>query len=235
MKKIKFSGYEWITQERWGQVHPDKKYVWYDEDAVIVHPNGEVSLFAKSRPRYFPETGVSHVGIGLISSTHQFSYGKFEIEAMLPNFPYSWPSFWMWSWSDWPPEIDVFEAYSNEKGNYATSWLDRIFKNIFFNVKSNIHIKDENRKWDIQDIAHHFTYLDPRKNFNKFGVNWNPDKIEFYYNDKLVRLVDDPNILKLINGHTMNVIINNSCWKPHDRQLTAIGEMKIKNFKYTPL
>jgi hypothetical protein len=37
MKKIiKWSGYNWITQERWGDIHPDKLYNWYDPSAVEV-------------------------------------------------------------------------------------------------------------------------------------------------------------------------------------------------------
>ena len=33
---IKWSGYNWITQERWGDIHPDKTYNWYDPSAVEI-------------------------------------------------------------------------------------------------------------------------------------------------------------------------------------------------------
>jgi hypothetical protein len=36
MKSIFWSGYEWITQERWGQVHPEKPHWWYDESCVHI-------------------------------------------------------------------------------------------------------------------------------------------------------------------------------------------------------
>ena len=32
--RFQWSGYEWITQERWGQIHPNKSFCWYDPSAV---------------------------------------------------------------------------------------------------------------------------------------------------------------------------------------------------------
>jgi len=28
---IHWSGYEWLTQERFGEIHPKKRFNWYDE------------------------------------------------------------------------------------------------------------------------------------------------------------------------------------------------------------
>ena len=36
---MKWCGYEWITQERWGDIHPDKPICWYDPSAVSVDGN----------------------------------------------------------------------------------------------------------------------------------------------------------------------------------------------------
>ena len=44
MKTINWSGYEWITQERWGDIHPEKTYCWYDEQAVSVDTNNYLHL-----------------------------------------------------------------------------------------------------------------------------------------------------------------------------------------------
>ena len=236
MKTINFCGYEWITQERWGQFHKDKPYVWYDEDSVKINNDDTISLMSEHKPKFFSEFGrTAQMAVGLISCTEQFGYGKFELECKLPNLAYSWPAFWMWSWSDWPPEIDIFEGYSNIKGSYSTSIFDRLFNNIFFNVKTNIHIKNSDKKWDIGDTPHFFGYRDPRKEFNKFSLIWAPEYIHFYYNDTLVRNVSDSEILKLINGHKMNVIINNSLTRYHRSHINNVGEMIIKNFKYKPL
>ena len=55
--KIKWSGYNWATQERWGNIHPDKAYNWYDPSAVEVRDEDlildVVIRFMASRNRYF--------------------------------------------------------------------------------------------------------------------------------------------------------------------------------------
>ena len=58
MKKIKWCGYEWLTQERWGQIHPIKPVAWYDEDAVEIRWSDEFKcdqliLKTHKNPRYF--------------------------------------------------------------------------------------------------------------------------------------------------------------------------------------
>ena len=233
---IKFCNYEWIPKERWGEVHPDKPYVWYDKDSIIQHSDTEISLLSKYKPKFFESINkTSQVSVGLISCTEKFSYGKFDLEAQLPDNPYSWPAFWMWSWSDWPPEIDVFEGYSDKRGRYDLPWYTKLFKNIFYKVESNVHIKDKDNKWNIGAKSHFFGYKDPRKSFNKYSVIWTPRKIEFYYNDTLVRKINDGKTLQLVNGHKMNVVINNGCYSYHKSHLSKVGEMKIKNFKYTKL
>jgi beta-glucanase (GH16 family) len=233
---INFCNYTWITKERWGEVHPDKPYVWYDSDSVVQNSSTEISLISKYKPKYFEHIGrTAQMAVGLLSSTEKFGYGRFDLEAKLPNLPYSWPAFWMWSWSDWPPEIDVFEGYSDKKGRYDLSLWSKIFNNIFYKVESNIHIKDRDTKWDIGGRPHFFGHRDPRYNFNKYSVIWTPRLISFYYNDTLVRKVEDGRVLQLVNGHKMNVIINTSCYRYHKDHLKNVGEMKIKNFKYTSL
>ena len=71
---IKFCGYNWLTQERWGNIHPEKSYVWYDESSVIQNSDEEIILLSKYSPKYFEELGVeSKIGIGLISCTEKFT------------------------------------------------------------------------------------------------------------------------------------------------------------------
>lgn len=233
---VDFGGYKWLKQERWGQVHPDKPYVWYDYESVIKHNDNHLSLLSSYKPKFFEDIKrTSQMSVGLISSIDEFSYGKYDLEVKMPDLAYSWPAFWMWSWSDWPPEIDIFEGYSDSKGRYDLSWWKKLFENKFYKVESNVHIKNSDKKWNLGGIPHFFSYSDPRKNFNKFSLIWRPDLIEFYYNDTLVRRIDDKEVLKLIEGHKMNVIINNSCHSYHRSHLKNIGTMEIKNFKYVKL
>ena len=51
--------------------------------------------------------------------TYNESFKEYILEtgekAKLPYGDNLWPAFWMWSWDSWPPEIDIFEGYTNNK------------------------------------------------------------------------------------------------------------------------
>ena len=112
MRTFEWCGYEWITQERWGQIHPEKSHWWYDESCVSVDKQNHLHLKTKYNPKRFEELNLtSPIGVGLVSCTNKFKYGVFSIEAKLPHGKNLWPAFWMWSWDSWPPEIDVFEGW----------------------------------------------------------------------------------------------------------------------------
>jgi hypothetical protein len=235
--KINWAGYEWLTEERWGQIHPDKPIVWYDETAVKKIDETEIHLFSHWNPKKFRNLFgnvdiFSDIGIGLISCTERFSYGKFSIEAQLPTAPFSWPAFWMWSWDKWPPEIDVFEGYSNRNGRYWSSIGD-ILENRLWKVKSNIHLGKTPDNYSIGDKTHFLGYQHPNKVWNKYSVIWTPTEISFWYNDTLVRWVKDERVLSQLRDTTMNVIINNSIYKKHKSHESTVGVMKVKNFNYT--
>ena len=50
MNIINWSGYEWITQERWGQIHPEKPWNWYDPSCVKINERGNLELWVKKNP-----------------------------------------------------------------------------------------------------------------------------------------------------------------------------------------
>ena len=141
MDTIHWQGYEWITQERWGQVNPKDPKHWMDPSAVSI--SGD-TLYLKSHynPKYFIDIDKTvDAGCGTLSCTTKFGYGYFEIRAKLPDGPYQWPAFWMWSFDSWPPEIDVFEGYSDKKGSYLNKTkLGRLLTGKFWAVNSNIHL-----------------------------------------------------------------------------------------------
>ena len=126
---IQWSGYDWLTQERWGNMHPDKTYNWYDPSAVEIR-NDDLILKTHYNPKEFTVNDkkiTSNYGVGLISNTTKFDYGYFEIEAKLPTGKNLWPAFWMWSFDSWPPEIDIFEAYSSIKKSQLKTDLINTF------------------------------------------------------------------------------------------------------------
>ena len=228
---IKWAGYEWETQERWGDIHPDKTYNWYDPSAVEVQDDVLI-LKSHYNPKEFVVNDkkiISSYGVGLVSNLTPFSYGYFEIEAKLPIGRNLWPSFWMWSFDSWPPEIDIFEAYSSiKKPSYFKIYLDSLLG--IWNLQTNYHYEEDGKKESIGGKTHWFGFKNPQKNFIKYGCMWKEDSISFFYNDKLVRAITDESILKGLKGTTMNVIINN-----HIREdICDFGssEFIIKNFKY---
>lgn len=229
-----WSGREWIDKEVWGRVHPKKPYYWYSPERVdINYSTGVLHLSIKKEK--FSNSPIL-IGGGLVSTTETFLYGEFEIEAKLPNHSYAWPAFWMWGGS-WPPEIDVFEGYANHKGSY---FKFRPFKPFsFWNVQTNVHYKNIVKN-SIGSSTHYWGFKNPSKHFIKYKVIWTKEKIEFYYDNRLVRVVDDKKVLKLMNK-PMRVIINTSIKGGINRK--NIDEFKVDNcqdyqikyFKYKPL
>ena len=140
----------------------------------------------KWNPKYFQELGLtSSIGTGLVSCTEKFSFGEFEIEAKLPYGKHLWPAFWMWSWDSWPPEIDVFEGYSDNNPNYFKFRLGSPFG--FWNLQTNVHYTDGGKNKMLGGDTSFFGFKDPTKNFIKYSVIWERNSLKFYYGGKLVR------------------------------------------------
>ena len=59
----------------------------------------------------------------------------YKFECKLPKGVGLWPAIWLSCDKTWPPEIDILEAYSNEKGDYKND------------LQSNFHYDfDKNKK-----------------------------------------------------------------------------------------
>ena len=56
MATIRWKGYEWITEERWGQVHPEKSHWWYDESCVLIDNENNLNLMMKYQIIFFKKT-----------------------------------------------------------------------------------------------------------------------------------------------------------------------------------
>ena len=233
MKKIKWCGYEWITQERWGQIHPIKPKAWYDETAVEIRGE-KLILKTHKNPKYFPQLDIkSNIGVGLVSCTTPFKYGIFEIEAKLPKGSYLWPAFWTWAFESWPPEIDIFEGYTNKKGSYFNWNIDALLGN-FWRVKTNFHLGETPFNYDLGAECHYYTWKKPDENFNHYMLDWRSDRIDIFFNKKLVRSIRDEDVLSLFNNTTKNVIINNMVQREHDEDNPTYSEFVINYFKYIP-
>ena len=228
MNKINWSGRQWIPQERWGLIHPEKKYAWYDESAVNVLDNGNLQLKTHKNPRYFPELNVtSNIGMGLVSCLDRFKYGIYEISAKLPRGKNLWSAFWMWSWDTHPPEIDVFEAYSNNFGSYFTFNPFKPYK-----VETSIHYFDNGQKTSHKGATHWWGFKNPTKHFIKYRLEWRNDSVKYFYDNKLVKIVTDKNILEQLDATTMNVIINNHPRENMSQSNPTNSVFEVEYFNY---
>lgn len=236
---MKWSGYNWLTQERWGKIHPDKSHWWYDSSQVVLDENGYMHLKTNKNPKYFEDLNItSNIGVGLLSCTEEFGYGTFEIEAKLPKGKNLWPAFWMYSWESWPPEIDVLEGYSDDNDDYSYKRsLLSIIRNTpkKYNIHSNVHYREDNKNTSIHELypSHGvFMKTNPTQTFNRYTCVWGPRYIKILYNNILVREIVDPNILERLKGHKMNVIINNGVTSFANKDNPTQSDFVIKYFRY---
>jgi len=232
MKTINWSGYRWITQERWGQVHKDKSWCWYDEERVKVDSNKYLHLETLKNPTKIGEFTPEY-GVGLVSSVRDFSYGHFEIEAKLPTGKKLWPAFWMWSPSSdsWPPEIDIFEGYTDNRTGYLK--FNRFNPLGWWNVPTNIwtHNNDKGKAVNLKPRTGYCGFDNPATNFIKYSCLWTKDILEIKHNGHIVRKVTDSKVLKHFEGKKMNVIINNH-FQPNPPKGNNHSDFVVKYFKY---
>jgi len=230
MKLINWSGYEWITQERWGQIHPEKPWNWYDPSCVKINERGNLELWVKKNPTVIEVDDdyiYSNNGTGLINCTTDFSHGVFEIVAKLPKGRGMWPAFWMWATNDWPPEIDIFEGYSGKR-NYRNWCLKPQ------NIKSCIHIRNE---WNVKKIPARSPWIwqfnnNPAESFNTYTCVWDKDKIEFIINNRLLRVITCSKTLNYLNQYNMQLVINNHIDGLFQNDWSCKTPFEIKSFKY---
>jgi beta-glucanase (GH16 family) len=232
--ELNWCGYNWITQERWGLVHPQKSHWWYDETAVEIDDDKNLILKTHFNPKHFPGLNkLSTTGVGLVSSTERFGYGEFTIEAKFPSGPFLWPAFWMWSWDSWPPEIDVFEGYSNENGSY---FHFNIFRPLnFWKVESNLHFGSEQNKGSIGARKDFTSFTSPDRKFNKYSLIWTEHFVKWVFNDRVVRVCRDTKILSMLRDKKMNIIINNGVTDEGANAIITKSEFIIKSFTYNPI
>tara|TARA_B100000963_G_C22453072_1_gene592055 strand:+ start:140 stop:868 length:729 start_codon:yes stop_codon:yes gene_type:complete len=240
MEKIKWSGYEWLTRERWGEVHPIKPEAWYDPTAIELKycpllECEQLILKTHKNPKYFESIDTEvPIGVGLISCTEKLSYGHYEIEAKLPSGPNLWPAFWAWAFESWPPEIDIIEGYSNNKGSYFNWNIDAI-KGNFWKVQTNIHLGKTPENYSIGAKNHWLGWKSPDKIFNRYSMLWKKEEISIFFNDNLVRKITDKKIMDEISKNKMNVIINNMVRPGVNKETPPDSEFIVNYFKYKPL
>lgn len=234
---IEFAGYQWRPSQPWGDYHPNAPDWWYDPGCVDV-TDGVLRLQTRRHTRKVVTTRTkddivlehtehnNKIGVGLVSSEDPFTYGTFEADVMLPKGTGLFPAFWLYSATTWPPEIDIFEAWSRKSGMYTSKCLP------YYSLASNVHYGEEPNHPHIKSKSH-LVFKKFDECFINFRLEWTPDRIEIFYNGRSVRKVTDPSILKWFNKEPeMWIIFNNGI--EEESLYTNDSVMQVKNFKYTP-
>lgn len=253
---IEWCGYKWDSVMEGGRrIHPDMPWMWYCNDCASVDSDGVLHLKIENRP-----TEIHHwdgkvykptIATGVVRTRESFSYGTFSAEVQLPSGTNLWPSFWTTGDHSWPPEIDIMEAWSDNKGKYfrwtipqfpylVPSW--KTTTNVHYNIYDGDYPDGERVKTAIgsRNIPWCKQRKDPDKNFVTYTCEWKPDSIKFYANGKLIRGVGAEVARDLTQNNTssdfrMDVIFNVWCENPAYNNVDMSHEMLVKNFTYTPI
>ncbi len=135
--------------------------------------------------RIWPEAASDGTFKSRILTTHQKfaqTYGYFEMEAKLPVGKGLWPAFWLLN-SDSPPgepEIDVMEAYP---GGEVGTWADENQHPIAF--ESSFY-QDGNGQPTGLTGQMPFATGDLSSAFHKYAVQWEPNRLSYYFDGKLL-------------------------------------------------
>lgn len=252
MGKINWCGYEWSNEMEGGRIiHPKYPYAWYgcDENVVKINKNNELELTYVENPieihHWGHETYNPTIERALIRTTTPFDYGTFSAEAICPKGLNLCCAFWLSGDGNWPPEIDILEAWS-EDNNYSHKTLNhfpwlcsswRTTYNVHYNNKKMVH-----EHLGSKNIAKYDQPLDPTENWIKYECIWEPDKITFKANNVVTKTVCKKYANMLVNnlgnpekGHLMDVIFDINIDDPKIIPNRLDTPFKIRNFKYKPL
>lgn len=213
-------------------IDTERPWMRFDPEAVWQDRNGDTCLGIKTSPRpvrhWDGTTYDTRYAVGVMRSVETYGYGTFSADIRLPKGRNLWPSFWLVGDGHWPDngEIDIMEAYSDNRGSYFKALLPR------WNTSNNVHYADNGHK---QIGASCVSWLkqthNPTDNFVNYAVEWRPNKVTFKVNGKTVREVGWE-VTQHFAGAQMHVIFN--VWTASE-DFTLDSPMMIRNFKYDEL
>ena len=186
-KKLDYS--VWQDHYYWGGRFNEGGLNYYGKDQF---------QFSDSSLIIVAEEKVSKKGMaytsGLIDCNKSFKqqYGYFEIRSKMPNSTGLIPAFWLVTTEVWPPEIDIYEIFTNEPHIVKTNhfWKNKKGQKKMRPKKKNVKINGAN-------------------DFHTYAVEWSKNKVKWFYDNK--RIKTSRRGVKKMN-YKMHIIINSqSC------------------------
>lgn len=223
---IKWCDRNWMTQESWGVVHPDKPNAYYDLNAVHVDEDNTLHLLSYYSPKFFSHIGkVADFATGMVCCMDRFHFGTYTVKAKFPSGKNLWPAIWLYNLHGWESEIDIVEGYSNVFNTYHHANILKYPS--FYKLDSNFHYHNPLHEWV---GTKRYTVKNPTKNFIEFKMVWT---------DKFIRLYADNKLHRELNGDVMRhyqepmrFIISNGVQANGKPILSS--DFMAKDFKYIP-
>lgn len=221
---------EWRYGHAWGFFHPNQLWRYWTKDAVEPTDEGihlenkylPKEIIKKDLPKWMqkpdmPDEFTIPWAVGLISSKRTFKFGWIEAEIKLPKEKMQWAAFWTCGWDTWPPEIDIFESYTDLDENDIT-------------LRPNIHwgkTEDGSKKdYGAPKIA----VKDPSDRFVQYAVHWTDKFIKIYYDGQLVQICNNKEMLKN-NAAEQYLVVNNGLHQPTESHQPTEGVAEVRNLK----
>lgn len=193
---------KWNPTYNWGHTHNHQAYCVEENVSVsngLLHIKGE----AKRHPQA-PQTctnGGNTYSLdytsGAIDTRGKFEiqYGYIEGRFKMPKQLGTWPAFWMLQ-DGWPPEIDIFEVPH-----------ERTVNHYYFHYTNTDWYASHGSAWD-HEASFGGTHSGPDKSadFHNYGLEWNSEYMNFYFDDKLVASYNRPT--EISQAKAMYIIVN---------------------------
>jgi len=131
---------------------------------------------SRSTTEFMDYRGTYHYTSGVVSTYHQFqqTYGYFEIRARVSVEAGTLPAFWLLPTDDsWPPELDVMEILGSDPSTLHMTVHSQTGGEM---MDSPTHYRTES-KLPIPDAS---------ADFHTYGIDWQADKITWYFDGKPV-------------------------------------------------
>lgn len=246
---MKWCGYNWdCKMDGYRTIHPKQPWQWYSLDAID-SKDDTLSLNVLKVPNTITHDGIIYYPIyevATMRSLEDFLYGTFSCEMKMPKGRNLSASFWLTGSGNWPPEIDIMEGFlgNNRKWFHCFQKYFPWIK-LGWSTTNNVVYRDE-RMEKTHIGSRNIPYLKqpfkPDDWFIEYKCKWEPNKITFYANNKIVREVTGfecqqltKNIENPEKEFKMNVIFNVWVENPNEHIIEVKQPMKIRNFRYEKL
>ncbi len=193
---------KWNPTYNWGHTHNHRAYC-VEENVSVSNGLLRIKGEAKRHPEA-PATCKNGDKIysldytsGAIDTRGKFEvqYGYIEGRFKMPSQLGTWPAFWTLQ-DGWPPEIDIFEVPHDRKVNHY-----------YFHYTKTDWYASHGSAWD-HEASFGGTHTGPDKSadFHNYGLEWNSQYMNFYFDDKLVASYNRP--AEISQAKAMCIIVN---------------------------